>query len=103
MGPEAEALADALACGQRTERVPDPAEPVQPAEALDCLIGESAVGIQVYAASDEIAEVMSYLHQFAGFRVVGARWIIAVDTPEAAAEVAARTEGEVVELAGTAG
>jgi hypothetical protein len=103
MGAEAEGLADALACGQRTERAPDPAEPVQPAEALDCLIGEAAIGIQVYGASDEVAEVMSYLNQFAGFRVVGDRWIIAVNTPEAAAAVAAGTDGEVVELAGTGG
>lgn len=45
---------------------------------------------------------MTYLDQFAGVRVVGDRWIIAVDTPEAAADVAAGTKGEVVELAGTA-
>lgn len=99
--PGVEALADALGCDNRTHRTPDPGEPIQPLVAMDCLLGEGSVGIQTYESSGDRDQVIAYLHQFVGFRVVGDRWIIGVDTPEVAAEVADRTGGEIIELAGT--
>ncbi len=96
-------LADRLGCGLVTARAVDPAEPARPAEALDCRVGEDNLAIQVYESDSERDRVLDYLNQYAGFRVVGASWMIAVDTEEAGRMAAARLDGQLVTLTGTAG
>jgi hypothetical protein len=100
-GQSAVQLADSIGCADVQDRVGDPAEPVRPIEAVDCLLGESAIGVQVYRTAQDRAEVLRYLDQFAGFGVVGSDWIIEVDTPEAAAEVAKLTGGDLVDYSAT--
>ncbi len=94
-------LIEAIGCSNDIDREVDPGEPVEPTSAVNCALGESQIGIQIYATNDDRDAVMAYLHQFAGSRVVGQRWIIAVDTPEAAETVSELTGGEHVTLAGT--
>ena len=99
-GATPEEIADVLACTSRTEHVTDPGEPAQPAGSLDCLLGESTIGIQTYRDSGDVDLVLDYLDRFTGFRVVDARWIVAVDTEEAAETVAKLTGGRVIRLQG---
>ncbi len=99
--PSADDLVAATGCDNETRRDVDPGEPVEPTSAVNCILGEAQIGIQTYATDGDRDAVMAYLDQFAGFRVIGEGWIIAVDTPEAAATVAERTDGEMVTLAGT--
>jgi hypothetical protein len=97
---EADAVADAIGCSDRAPRSVDPSEPVSPLVAFGCVLGEGSVGIQIYGSNQERDEVIAYLDQFSGFRVVGDRWIAAVDTPEMAEEVSSRTGGRIVALSG---
>jgi hypothetical protein len=97
----AEDLVSAIGCSDERRREVDPGEPSEPTIAIDCTLGEAQIGIQTYATADDRDAVMAYLAQFAGFRVVGERWIIAVDTREAAATVSDLTGGENVTLEGT--
>lgn len=94
-------LVAAIGCSDERSREVDPGEPSEPTSAIGCTLGEAQIGIQTYATEGDRDAVMAYLAQFAGSRVVGERWIIAVDTPEAAAAVSDLTGGENVTLAGT--
>jgi hypothetical protein len=99
----AEELAQELGCGPTRSRVVDPGEPARPVEALDCLVGEEGFGIQVYESDAQRDIVLEYLHQYAGVRVVGPRYIVGVDTPEAGRFAANALDAEFVTLRGTSG
>ena len=98
--PTPEEIADVIGCTDRADHVRDPGEPVEPAGSLSCVLGESAIGIQTYDGSDEVTTVLDHLDRFTGFRVADERWIVAVDTPEAAEEVAELTGGRLIRLRG---
>lgn len=97
----AEELAQGIGCGPTRSRVVDPGEPAQPVEALDCLVGEESIGIQVYESDAQRDIVLEYLHQYAGVRVVGPQYIVGVDTPEAGRFAANALDAEFVTLRGT--
>jgi hypothetical protein len=99
----AEELAQELGCGPTRLRVVDPGEPARPVEALDCLVGEERIGIQVYASDAQRDIVLEHLHEYAGVRVVGPRYIVGVDTPEAGRFAADALDAEFVTLRGTSG
>lgn len=99
--PEAAALIKGLDCADERRSETDPAEPARPTNSWSCRIGDNQVSVSTYETASQRDEVMSYLDQFAGYRVVGQHWIVAVDTPEAAETVRSRVGGRVVELAGT--
>lgn len=95
-------LAARLGCPSTTAAQAGDGEPVKPASARSCTIGEASFTVAVYDTAAQREQLMNWLNQFAGYRAVGLNWIVAVDTPESARLAADRLGGAFVELAGTA-
>lgn len=66
-----------------------------PAEAIDCNVGEAQLSVRTYSSSREVDAALSGPF-CGGFRTVGDRWTIVVNTPQAAQRAQALLGGRVV-------
>lgn len=98
---EVAALVERLGCEREGQEqlALEPDEPM-PSEAVLCRSGEASLSLRTYTSAAEVDAALRAVDAYCGFRTVGSRWMVVVDTPESAVAVQSKLGGRVVELSG---
>jgi hypothetical protein len=95
---DAATIADKLGCTEKTPGQKAAADPVGPVEAVDCKVGEVVYQIRTYRSNAEVDDVVEAAGVGTGYRNVGEKWLVAVDTEEGAKYVLEKVGGRIVDL-----